>query len=46
MCVDKHFGRLVVVILGNPVQLPPVGLNSLWIDICKDEDLCRFDFHQ
>jgi len=46
MCIDKLFGRLVVVIFGDPGQLLPVRGNSLWIDICKEEDLYDYNLYQ
>ena len=36
--VNKPFGGLVVILIGDPGQLPPVGQNSLWIDICKEPE--------
>ena len=46
ICIDKPFGGLVVVMFGDPGQLPPVGGNSLWIDICKEEDLYGYNLYQ
>ena len=37
--MNKPFSRLVVVLMGGPGQLPPVGLNSLQINISRNEDL-------
>ena len=46
MCVDKPFEGLVVTTFRDLGQLLPVGVNSLWVDICKDKDLCRFGLCQ
>jgi len=46
LCIDKPFGGLVVVMFSDPSQLPPVDGNSLWIDICKEEDLCGYSLYQ
>ena len=46
MYIDKPFSSIIVVIFGDPGQLPPVKSNSLWIDICKDDDLYRFRLYQ
>ena len=35
----RKFGRLIVVMLGNPAQLLPSGDNSLWIEACQGDDL-------
>ena len=38
MCIYEPFGGVVVVMFGDPAQFPPVGANSLWIDICNKPD--------
>ena len=40
--MNKPFSRLVIVVLRDPSQLPPVGSSSLWIDICTNEDLLEY----
>ena len=40
--VDKPFGGLVVVLIGDLGQLPLVGSNSLWIDISTNDDLLGY----
>ena len=46
MYIDKPFRGLVVVIFSDPGQLLLVGGNSLWIDICKEEDLYGYNLYQ
>ena len=37
--MNKPFGGLVIVLMGDPSQLPLVGFNSLLINISTNEDL-------
>ena len=46
MYINKPFGGIVVVMFGDPGQLSPIGANSLWIDICKGDDLYGFGLYQ
>ena len=46
MCIDKPFGSIVIVMFGDSGQLPTIRSNSLWIDICKDDDLYGFGLYQ
>ena len=42
----KRFGRLAVVMFGDPGQLPPVNMSTMWIDICHEDDLLGFDLRK
>ena len=44
--IDKPFGGVVIVMFGDPGQLPLVRYNSLWIDISRNDDLLGYSSYQ
>lgn len=38
-CHDRPFGRLAVILSGDPYQLQPVGSKSLYSSVVDDPDL-------
>lgn len=42
LCNENPFVGLVIVLVGDPAQLPPVGGNSLWVDISSGVDLVGY----
>ena len=41
MVDEKKFGGCVVVMFGDPAQLPPVMANSLWTDVCTGDEFAH-----
>ena len=45
MVNERKCGGWVVVMFGDPAQLPPVMANSMWTYACTGDDLAGWNFH-